>query len=119
MVGWPLVEVEFKVEDLALQQRKNLDVDFEYLGQVLEEEEGGREVVLVLDYVVDDQLHALHLVVLQSVVNRRPVKVLVVEVEQHRVGERDRLAFLGFLPVEDGVVASEIFIELVTKQELQ
>ena len=82
VVGRPFIVIELKVKHVAFQQGLDEDINFKDLGQVLEEQEGGRVVVLVGNDVVDDQLDSLHLVVLESIVNGRSVEVLVVLLEQ-------------------------------------
>lgn len=77
MVTWPPVEVNSHVEDFAIEQFLDLNTLLKHDRQVAEKEIAGDVIVLELNDVIDQVLHSLHLVELQSIVDCVCVVVVV------------------------------------------
>jgi hypothetical protein len=64
-------------------------------------------VILVLNYVINNELHSSNLVVSQCAVYSCPVEIFILF-----------LCLLDFIPVEDGVLLLEILTVFVVKKDL-
>ena len=61
--GWPRIEVKMLIENLGIQNLSNFDAFVHYLREVVNEQERGHEVVLILGDVPHDFGNGSHLVV--------------------------------------------------------
>ena len=100
MIPWPLVKVECVEEDLTIQQFSDRDVLLEKKVEILQENETGDEIVLVLDHVVDHDVDRLDLIIFQGAIDRRNIVIHICCIFSLFL----RLLFLGhFIFVDDRV----------------
>ena len=73
----PLFIFELHIKDFAIEQSFDFDSFFKNEMHVFLEQEGRSVDILILNKVVNDQVDSPYLVVSESVIYSRPIKVLV------------------------------------------
>lgn len=69
MVSWPSIEIKLQVEDVRFKNALDFDIFLNQDLQILEEQEAGYIVVLILDNVINDDVDCPNLIVLKSNIN--------------------------------------------------
>lgn len=77
MCRWPLVIVELERKYLTVEKSRNFDTLVNQFVHDFPEQERACVIILVNDHVVNNVTDCPDLVVSDSVVNRRPVEVLL------------------------------------------
>ena len=64
--GWPLIQINFHLEYVGIQQVLNLNSLLQQPGHDIFKQPGGKEYVLVRDDIVEDRINSQLLVTVQS-----------------------------------------------------
>lgn len=114
----PVIKLELHIEYITVQKFPQLYALLQDLRQSFQKQEGGREVVLVVDDVLNHQVKRSNLIVLKSHPEGRPIEVVVDDLFRVLFFIADDVAFLDLVFVEERELTAKVLFELVAQKVL-